>query len=121
MSIRAEKVASVIKRCISQPLSDMAREHSAGLVTLTAVRLSTDLQQARVYISVFGGKSTPMNFLKHVEDRKGELRYLVGKTLKLRFTPELKFFIDDTLDQMEKIQTLIDSVKKSDSETHQSE
>jgi ribosome-binding factor A len=111
MSFRVEKVASTIKKLLAQPIADIAKGLNAGLVTLTSVRVSKDLQQAKVYISIFNKKSSPGYLIDELEKHKGELRHLIGKDLRLRFTPDLKFFLDDTLDQMEKIQSLINSVK----------
>ena len=111
MSFRVEKVASEIKKILAQPIADIAKGLNAGLVTLTSVRVSKDLQQAKVYISIFNKNSSPGFLIEKLEKQKGELRHIIGKELRLRFTPDLKFFLDDTLDQMEHIQTLIDSVK----------
>ena len=112
MSIRAERVASVIKRVLAQPVSDLANEYNAGLVTVTTVRLTNDLQIAKVYVSVYGGKTSPPEFVDILEKNAGEFRTIVGNNVRLRFTPELRFYLDDTLDQMEHIQKLLDSVKK---------
>ncbi len=111
MSIRAEKVASVVKRALSNPINEIARENSAGLATVTAVRLSKDLQIAKVYISLYGKNFSPMEFIDILGENKSELRYIVGQAVRLRNTPDLRFFIDDTLDQMDHIQKLLDSVK----------
>ncbi len=112
--LRAEKVASVIKRCISQPISTMAIEISSGLATVTAVRVSPDLRYAKIYLSLYGGKIGPGDFLEKIEERKYELKKILSKELKIRFMPELKFFLDDTLDQIDQIQKLIENVKKAD-------
>lgn len=114
MSIRAEKVASTLKRTIAQPINDIAKELSAGLVTVTSVKMTADLQLARIYLSIFGKKSSPGEFISELEQRKGELRKIVGNQIRLRHTPDLQFFLDDTLDQIERIQDLLDSVKKDD-------
>src|SRR3989339_678667 len=74
MSVRAEKVGSVIKRAISEPLTKLASEHSAGFVSVTSVKLTSDLQIAKVYINVFGGKLTPSQFLPIIDDKKGPLK-----------------------------------------------
>lgn len=110
MSIRTEKVASVIKRALVNPVSDLAHEYGAGLVTITSIRLSNDLHVAKVYLSIYGGKIGPGEFITFLENSKGMLRSHVGKHIRLRLTPDLRFFLDDTLDQMEHIQKLIDSV-----------
>jgi len=102
----------VIKHALAQPISDLAHERNAGLVTITAVRMTNDLQIAKIYLSIYGGKSTPGAFLNYIEaEEAGHLRTMIGKSLRLRHTPQLKFFLDDTLDQMDRIQKLLDSVK----------
>ena len=62
MSIRAEKIASVIKRTITNPISDLAMEFSAGMVTVTSVKLSPDLQIAKIYFHAFGGNISPATY-----------------------------------------------------------
>lgn len=116
MSIRTEKVASSIKKVLASEISSLAYEFQAGLVTITAVRMTNDLQTAKVYISSFNGKITTGEFIDHLEHNKRTLKSAVAHHVRLRHTPELKFFIDDTLDQMDRIQSLLDSVKpKQDS------
>lgn len=111
MSIRTDKVSSLIKRVLAKPITDLANEHKAGLVTVTAVRTSPDLKIAKVYLSIYGNKIAPGSFLDILESEKGKIRHEMAKEVRLRFTPDLKFFLDDTLDQIEHIQRLLDSVK----------
>ncbi len=116
MSIRAEKVASVIKKVIAKPISEIAHKYTIGLVTVTSVKLSNDLQIAKVYISVYGNKISKGELLSHIENNISGIRYLVGKEVRLRYTPEIKIYLDDTLDEMEHIQDLIDKTKKNTSD-----
>lgn len=109
MSIRAEKVASVVKRVLAKPMSSLAMELNAGLATVTSVRMSPDLQIAKVFVSVYGGRISPAKFIDLLESQKAEFRRVVGSEVRLRFTPDLRFFLDDTLEQMEYIQKLLDS------------
>ena len=110
MSVRTEKVASVIKKGLAQYLSDLAFESNAGLVTITTVRLTKDLHIAKIYISIFGGKSGPGEFMNVLDDRKQELRMQLAHSVRLKFTPELRFYLDDTLDQIDHIQKLLKNV-----------
>ncbi len=115
MSIRTEKVASTIKKILVRPISDLAREYYPGaLVTVTSVRLSPDLKTAKVYLSFYGRDVSPGTIIDKLEEKKSHIRAEVGAKIKLRFTPDLRFFIDDTLDQIEHIQDLLNSVKKED-------
>ncbi|HRP01763.1 MAG TPA: 30S ribosome-binding factor RbfA [Candidatus Kapabacteria bacterium] len=114
MSFRAEKIASTMKKLLAQPVSDISNEISAGLATLTTVRITKDLQLAKLYISLYGKNSKPARLIEELESRKYELKHLVGKELRLRYTPELKFYFDDTLNEMEKIQSLLSNLKEAD-------
>ncbi len=116
MSIRTQKVAGLIREYLSDPLRRIASEMSAGLITVTSVRVSDDLKIATVYLSVYGGKASPANVLARIKDDKGRIRHAVSSKINLRSAPDLRFFLDDTLDTMEQIQSLLDKVKKEDEE-----
>jgi ribosome-binding factor A len=110
MSIRTEKVASEIRQALARPLSDIASEISAGFITTTHVRMSPDLRIARVYLSVFGGKISPEQAVAKVSERAKEVRHRVTSNMRLRFSPELHFYLDDTLDTIERIDALLKNV-----------
>lgn len=107
MSIRTEKVSSEIKKALAQPISDIAGELEAGLATVTAVRISPDLKVAKVYVSLYGKNYNAADFIDELTRKQGHLRHILGTKVRLRFTPELHFFLDDTLDQMEHIQKIL--------------
>ena len=117
MSIRTQRVAAEIQKALAGPLQRIAEEISVGLITVTEVRLSPDLQTARVYLSVFGGKPTSVDVIEYIEkEHLGRLRHMLGKTVRLRYVPQLKFYIDDSLDRAERINSILDSVKPKDDE-----
>ena len=118
MSIRTERVAGEIQTALAQPLQRIAEEIGAGLITVTEVRVSPDLQIAHVYLSVFGGKGTPGEVLQHIEDNEmGRLRHHLGRSVKLRYTPSLRFYIDDSLDHAQRINSILDSVRPAEEST----
>lgn len=114
MSIRTEKVASVLKKALVQPLSAIASEVGAGLVSVTQVRVSPDLRNAKVYVSFFGGTLPSVSALKVVQERTKMIRHEVTSAVQLRFSPELKFFLDDTLDTMNSIDALLEKARHPD-------
>ncbi len=111
MSIRTEKVASVIKRIVVEPISEMAREYSAGMVSVTSVKVSTDLHYAKIYLTTINGKVTPLEFITILEKNKYRIKSEIARIAKLRFVPDVKMYLDDTLDQMDHIQKILDQVK----------
>jgi ribosome-binding factor A len=111
MSQRTEKVASLIKQIIAKPTSEMAMQAKAGLATVTSVVVTADLQLAKVNISCFAGKTKPEDFVKYLESNKYIFKDVIAREAGLRFVPEIKFYLDDTLDQMDKIQDILDKNK----------
>ena len=78
------------------------------LVSVSAVRISPDMSIARVYLSVFPSEKAE-EIVKNVNDNMKTIRYELGTRVRhqLRIIPELKFFVDDSLDYIEKIDSLL--------------
>ena len=107
MSVRTEKVASLIREEVSLILQRDYGEESDAIITVTDVRMSADLRIAKVYVSIFGSQEVKDHTLKMLEGNKKGIRSLMGSRIRLKFTPELHFFLDDTLDRVETINNLI--------------
>ncbi len=86
-----------------------------GMVSITSVRITPDLLEARVYLSLFQVKD-PAAAMKKIEDRSWEIkRELAGRVKQqLRRIPELKFFQDDSLDHVFKMEELFKQINKPD-------
>ena len=107
-TIRQNKIEKVIQEKLSEVFQRSARELGLGaMVTVTIVRVTSDLSLARVYLSIFAGPPKD-EVLEHIQNNKGKIRGEVGKRLKdMRHIPDLAFFIDDSLDYAEKIDELL--------------
>lgn len=108
-STRQMKVNELLKRELSGVFQLKGRTlFGPELISITEVRISPDLSIARVYLSIFptNNKATIM---KAVEENNAVLRYELGTRVKnqLRKIPELHFFLDDTLDQLDRIDALL--------------
>jgi ribosome-binding factor A len=84
-----------------------------GMVSISAVKITPDLLEARIYLSFFQVKDA-QEALKKVEERAWEIkRELTSRVAKqLRRMPELKFFLDDTLDQVFKMEELFKKINE---------
>jgi len=111
MSIRTERVASVIKKSLPSQIDNLANEHVAGMVTITNVKVSNDLQNAYIYITAYGGKLTPLEFIRILEKKEMDLRLYLNSHLRLRQLPVLKFYLDDSLDKVNHIEKVISDIK----------
>ncbi len=107
-SIRQNKIEGVIQEELSMFFQRNAREICLGsMVSVTAVRVTSDLSLARCYLSIFAGPDKK-EVLESIKVNSGRIRGEVGKRLKnMRKIPELAFFIDDSLDYAMEIDKLL--------------
>jgi ribosome-binding factor A len=113
MSYRIDKVEHLIKEEISLIFLHKLSNMDLGFVTITNVRVSPDLKTAKIYISVFEKEKREL-VLDKIENKKGYIRTELAHRIRIKFIPELKFFIDDTLDYVEKIEGLIKKIHEND-------
>jgi ribosome-binding factor A len=117
MSHRIDKVEHLIKEEISliflYKLQDKFQISSFGLITITSVKVSPDLKIAKIYLSVLE-KDRREAALEKVKSVSGYIRSELASRIRIKFVPELKFFIDDTLDYVEKIEGLIKKIHEND-------
>lgn len=85
-----EAIASIVLTEVSDPRLD--------LVTVTSVEVSSDLSLANVYVTAHGGDDRYQEMLDGLGSAKGRIRSLLGRRVPLRLTPDLRFFIDTTVD-----------------------
>ena len=110
MSIRTERVGSLIKEEMGGLLTREYGGWGMGFTTVTDVRMTPDLKIAKIYFSVLGGPEIQTKTMAFLEERKQHIRGLIAAHLRLKFTPALLFFLDDTLNQVERINTLIKKI-----------
>src|SRR6185295_14598602 len=89
--------------------------YGKAFVTVTSVRVSPDLGIAKIYISVFGSPDAD-TVMAMIEKKNKEIRKLFGAQIRhqARIVPELKFFLDDSLNYVDKIEKLLKDSKPSD-------
>ena len=109
---RPERVADQIRQILAQLLREEVRDPRVGFVTITEVRLSSDLTHARVYVSAI---KDPDECLRGLERATAFLRRGLASRAGLRFTPELRFLIDESVAGGFRIQSLLDDAGVGDS------
>ena len=113
MSYRIDKVEHLIKEEISLIFLHKLSNLNLGFITITNVRVSPDLKTAKIYLSVFEREKRQI-VLDKIEDKKGYIRSELAHRIRIKFSPELRLFIDDTLDYVEKIEGLIKKIHEND-------
>ena len=103
---------SKISRLIQKELGDMFQKQTqvtkGVLVSVSAVRVSPDLSVAKAYVSIFPSERAE-EILNNINANSKTIRYELGTRVRfqLRIIPELKFFIDDSLDYIDRIDELL--------------
>jgi ribosome-binding factor A len=93
-----------------------------GMVSISSVKVTPDLLEARVYLSIFNAKDNKAA-LKKIEERAWEIKKELAARVKhqLRRIPEVKYFLDDTLDHVFKMEELFKQIKKEEGDNPQGE
>lgn len=94
---------------------------NGGMVSISSVKITPDLLEARIYLSVFNAADNK-SVLKKIEDRAWEIKKELAARVRnqLRRIPELKFFLDDTLDHVFKMEELFKQIKKDEGQDESS-
>lgn len=107
-STRLEKIARLIQKELSEIFRLETAKTRGTLVSVSSVRVSPDLSIARVYLSVFPSDQGAA-LLKNISDNVKSLRFDLSQRVRyqLRKTPELVFYLDDSLDYIQRIDDLL--------------
>jgi ribosome-binding factor A len=106
---RPKRVAHLIQQTLSRIFLEEFQGNS-GLITVTRVEMSADLQTAHVYLSLFGDHQEPA-FWERLEKSKGYLRKSIAAEVKLRYNPSLVFHRDPSPEYESRIDQLIERLK----------
>lgn len=118
-SKRPLKVADRIKEVIANLLETRVKDPRLGFVTVTDVKVTGDLQQASVFYTVLGDENAREATAAALNSAKGMLRSEVGRTLGLRVTPTLEFFLDGLQESANAMNELISQMQQADRELEQ--
>lgn len=107
-STRQSKIARLIQKDLSNIFQSQTRQMRGVLVSVSVVRVSPDLSVAKAYLSIFPSDRAE-ELLNNINSQAAQIRFELGNLERhqLRIIPELKFFIDDSLDYIENIDNLL--------------
>lgn len=109
MSYRKDKIERMIKEELGWIFIHKLKDPALGFITITNVKVSPDLKLAKIYLSVFQ-KENRQRALDKVYELKGLIRSELAHKIKIRFVPDLDFYIDDTPDYVEKMENLFKKI-----------
>lgn len=110
---RSERVGELLIEVIAEVLRDEIRDPRVTAVTITAARVTKDLRQARIYFTILSGAGgNKDSVLAGLKSALGFIRSKIGKQLNLRYVPTIEFFYDESVDEAERIDKLLNQVKQ---------
>ena len=109
---RVDRLAEAIREEVASFLADGAKDpRIVGLVTVTGVDVTQDLRHAKVYVSVLGSDVEKQSTLEGLQSAATHLRSRLGRSLRLRFAPELTFHSDASVARAARIETLLEQIR----------
>lgn len=116
---RNKRLGNQVLRTLNELIRFETKDPRLKLISLTAVDLSRDLSVARVYFSLLDPDGDPAAVLEGLQRASGFLRSSLGREIKIRHVPELRFAHDDSAAEAQRISSLIDGALDADQEKEQ--
>ena len=112
---RVSRVSSLIKREVSQMLLFDIKDDrvGAGMVSVTDVDLSGDLQHAKIFVSIYGTEEAKLETMQGLKSSEGYVRRELAKRIRLRRAPEVTFFEDRAIERGDKMLHLLNQIKET--------
>lgn len=114
MSLRTDRVEELLKRELSELIRREIPVGEAGLLNVNHVKVSKDLQQATVFVGVVGNNAQKQRALVLLQEARRTLQSQLGRAVVLRYTPQLKFVIDESIERGNRVLEIMEDLDKSD-------
>ncbi|VEP16521.1 Ribosome-binding factor A [Hyella patelloides LEGE 07179] len=113
-SRRVSRVSSLIKREVSQMLLNGIKDDrvGAGMVSITDIDLSGDLQHATIFVSIYGTEEAKEETMEGLKASEGFVRKELGHRIRLRRSPEITFLEDSSLERGDKMVHLLNQISQ---------
>ena len=107
MKYRKLRVQDLLREEIALIIQREIRDPGMGFITVLGVKMSDDLKDAKVYLSIYGDEGQKAATLAALKRSRSYIKFLLGKRIHLRYMPELHFIIDDTYEKAARIEEIL--------------
>jgi len=111
---RTERVANEIQHILGKIQTQYIDLSDLGFITFSYVTVSPDLKNAKIFFSVVQKKRNIENIQLEMNKRAKAFRKFLGQELRIKFTPQLKFFYDDTMTYTQKIDNIFHDIESKE-------
>ena len=112
-TVRHERVRELLKRAIGEAIRREFHVNDVGLITVNDVDVGGDLRSAVVFVSVLGNNDQQKRALQLLTAQRVRLQGLVAKAVILKYTPTLKFVMDDSIVRGNRVLQIIEELEKT--------
>jgi ribosome-binding factor A len=112
-SLRHQRVRELLKREIGEVIRREISVNEAGLITVNDVGVAGDLKSATVYVGIIGGSNQQRKGLEVLKKERSRLQGLVARSVILKYTPKLRFVLDDSIERGNRVLGIIDEIERS--------
>lgn len=117
MQYRIGRLSEEIKKEVSQMIFEEIKDpRISSMTSITDIEVSKDLRYAKIYISVYGNDDEKKNTIEGLKSATGFIRHELGKRIKLRYTPELIFELDNSIEYGAHISKILKDLDSQESE-----
>jgi ribosome-binding factor A len=113
MSLRLQRVRELLKREIGEIIRRELPVAEAGLININDVMVSSDLHSALVYVGIFGTAEQKKHGAAMLHKEQKRIQGLVGKAVVLKYTPKLRFIVDDSIEKGNRVLEILDELDKT--------
>ena len=112
-SLRLQRVRELLKREIGEAIRRELHVSECGLISVNDVDVAGDLKSATVFISILGNPDQQKRGFQRLNDHRARIQGLVARAVVLKYTPKLKFAVDDSIVRGNRVLQIIEELEKT--------
>lgn len=116
MGIRPERIASQMREYISSIIYEDIKDPRIGFITVTRIEVTPDIRNAKIFFSALGNKEEKQRAIQGLNSAEGYIRKLLAEKLRTKFTPELLFRLDESVEYSIHLNEIFDKIRKEKEE-----
>jgi|SRR5689334_3452579 ribosome-binding factor A len=112
-SLRVQRVQELLKRQLGEIIRRELTARDGGIITVNEVQISKDLQLATVYVGIIGSDNQVKQSMDLLHQERKRLQGLVGRAVVLKYTPQLRFVLDESISRGNRVLEILDEIERS--------